>query len=84
MTQCKGKHALQVIMVAPGDAVADMVKVTRWCPNCGAVVVDAEIDGQIYAGRIARMRFPAAKIAADPDDARTLEFSPVTGEGAQS
>jgi len=33
--------------------------VVRWCPQCGAVVVDAEYDGRTAPGRIRSMAIPA-------------------------
>jgi hypothetical protein len=35
----------------------DPYHVIRWCPDCGAVVVDLEIDGRLV-GHSTRMRFP--------------------------
>lgn len=32
-------------------------EVVKWCPVCGAVVVDLEVDGRAYPGRIGKMRF---------------------------
>lgn len=36
-------------------------EVVRWCPNCGAVVIDVEVDGRVYPGRVSGMRFPKFK-----------------------
>ncbi len=33
--------------------------VVRWCPNCGAVVVDEDYDGRTNAGAYMPMRFPS-------------------------
>jgi hypothetical protein len=30
----------------------------RWCPKCGAVVVDEDTDGRISPGSIRKMQFP--------------------------
>lgn len=54
---CDGKnHPLVLILVSEdeydGDAVA------KWCPDCGAVVVDRVIDGRVSPGGIKKMRFP--------------------------
>ena len=38
-------------------------EVVRWCSNCGAIVVDAEVDNRVYAGHIMKMRLP--KLAKD-------------------
>lgn len=46
---------LVVVSEEPG-AASD--KVVRWCPNCGAVVVDEDFEGRILPGRYTKMRFP--------------------------
>ena len=33
-------------------------EVVKWCPVCGAIVVDNESDGRVYPGRIKKMMFP--------------------------
>ena len=33
-------------------------KVVNWCSDCGAIVIDGEIDGRIYPGRYMKIRFP--------------------------
>ena len=38
-----------------GDAVV------RWCPLCGAIVIDVDFDGRTAPGRIMTMRFPRNK-----------------------
>lgn len=30
--------------------------VVRWCPDCGAIVVDGEIDGRVLPGHVVKMR----------------------------
>jgi valyl-tRNA synthetase len=42
----------------------DVDHVVQWCPDCGAVVVDAECDNRVYPGRIIKMRFPKETIVA--------------------
>ena len=32
--------------------------VVMWCPDCGAVVVDAEMDGRTYPGKVLPMQHP--------------------------
>lgn len=32
--------------------------VVRWCPKCGAVVVDEDFDGRTHPGAYMSMRFP--------------------------
>lgn len=36
----------------------DIDHVVRWCPDCGAVVIDGEHDGRIAPGKIVPMKFP--------------------------
>lgn len=31
-------------------------EVVRWCPECGAIVVDCDLDNRIYPGRVMKMR----------------------------
>jgi hypothetical protein len=33
-------------------------EVVRWCPVCGAIVVDVDLDSRTYAGRYMKMMFP--------------------------
>ncbi len=41
--------------------------VTRWCMDCGAVVVDLDYDGYTRPGAIKPMQFPKlARDAAEP------------------
>jgi hypothetical protein len=35
----------------------DTESVVRWCPECGAVVVDREVDGRLM-GSVVKMQFP--------------------------
>lgn len=54
--KCKeGLHPLKEIM-RKHDCVADTV--VRWCPDCGAIVVDADCDGRVYAGHHMKMVLP--------------------------
>lgn len=36
----------------------DEAAVVRWCPQCGAVVVDTDFDGRTNPGAIMKMKFP--------------------------
>ena len=51
------KHNLEEIFRTCSDS-ADVDIVVRWCKDCGAVVVDREMDGTTYAGDIVKMKFP--------------------------
>lgn len=54
--KCKeGLHPLRVISRI-NDGFVD--KVIRWCPNCGAIVIDMECDGRVYAGHYKQMVLP--------------------------
>ena len=33
-------------------------EIIRWCPNCGAIVVDTECDGRLRPGEMLPMQFP--------------------------
>lgn len=58
-----GDMPLMVIYNHEGAASS---RVIRWCPNCGAVVVDEDIDGVTKKGAYTKMMFPklaGAKIA---------------------
>ena len=35
----------------------DTESVVRWCPKCGAVVIDREVDGRLM-GSVVKMKFP--------------------------
>ncbi len=36
----------------------DEEKVVRWCPECGAVVVDCDIDGRANPGYYKKLEYP--------------------------
>jgi valyl-tRNA synthetase len=36
----------------------DVYNVVNWCEDCGAVVVDVEVDGRINPGKCMKMIFP--------------------------
>lgn len=56
---CDGKnHPLKEIFRSGCED--DIQSVVRWCPDCGAVVVDGELDGRVRAGAVMPMRFPAS------------------------
>lgn len=52
----KGLHPFKVIsssMVGFNEA-----KVVRWCPECGAIVVDMDSDNRTYAGYYKTLQYP--------------------------
>lgn len=56
----KGQHNLIPVY---SHGTADEEVVVRWCPDCGAVVVDKDIDGKTFAGKIRRLQAPKIAIA---------------------
>ena len=55
-----GRHRLVEVYRADNGFEDEVV---RWCPSCGAIVIDVDYDGRVYAGRIMKMRLP--KLAKD-------------------
>jgi hypothetical protein len=54
-TELCGEASLVVITTEVG---ASSNKVVRWCPNCGAVVVDEDHNGRVIFGAYKEMQFP--------------------------
>jgi hypothetical protein len=46
------------IMSRPSGDGPDIVEVARWCQDCGAIVIDVDIDGQTKPGDAMTMTFP--------------------------
>ena len=38
--------------------VDEPCSVVRWCRECGAVVVDKDYDGRVFAGNVMKMKIP--------------------------
>lgn len=55
MCDKKNHPLIEVFRTGCEDGIQSVV---RWCPDCGAVVVDEELDGRVYAGSVMKMRFP--------------------------
>jgi predicted RNA-binding Zn-ribbon protein involved in translation (DUF1610 family) len=53
----KNQHIGRLVELDRTSVDWDVDAVTRWCPECGAVVVDKEYDCRIV-GYYAKMRFP--------------------------
>ena len=51
-----GKHNL--INIFTSSISRDEFKVVRWCKDCGAIVIDVDVDGRTFAGNIMKMRLP--------------------------
>ncbi len=57
-------HRLEVIASQPSIVAPGAKGVVRWCCDCGAVVVDVDVDGRTHPGGDAAMRFPALAVEA--------------------
>lgn len=56
-TGCKkGLHPLIAILTV--SQAFDTEKVVRWCPECGAIVIDMDYDGRTKPGHYMNMCFP--------------------------
>ena len=51
-----GVHPFIKIMTSP--VWIDEEEVVRWCPECGAIVVDCDIDGRVMPGYYKKLRYP--------------------------
>lgn len=49
----QGLHPLKTIYT---DSDGFVNVVIRWCPECGAVVIDNDVDGRVYSGKVMPMR----------------------------
>lgn len=57
LSKCKkGMHPFTKILSIP--AGIDEEKVVRWCPECGAIVIDHDIDGRVMPGYYMKLRCP--------------------------
>jgi len=58
MEDCfNGKHKLVDIYTAR-HSWDESHEIVRWCPICGAIVVDVEYDGRVKPGDTMTMKFP--------------------------
>ena len=52
----KGNHPLiEISSILLGY---DEEKIVRWCPNCGAIVIDLEVDNRLFPGHYMKMKIP--------------------------
>lgn len=51
----KGLHPFKVVA---SFKCGDEEKVVRWCPECGAVVVDMDYDNRTNAGYYKELQYP--------------------------
>lgn len=52
----KGNHDLKEIDRT--HCAYDEDFVVRWCQNCGAIVIDLEVDGRLFPGHYMKMKLP--------------------------
>lgn len=52
----KGKH--NFIDIFTRYIGEDEYKVVRWCKDCGAIVIDLDVDGRTYAGYFLKCQIP--------------------------
>jgi len=52
-----GEHNLKPIYNSQHDWDGTW-EVVKWCQDCGAIVVDLEVDNITYPGRVAKMEYP--------------------------
>lgn len=60
----RGPHDLQDISRRGTGEGPGITEVVRWCCNCGAVVVDIDVDGRTDPGRALPMQFPKLALSA--------------------
>lgn len=53
----KGNHHL-ITILCNRHSWDESEEVARWCPDCGAIVVDLDYDGRTQSGRGMGMRLP--------------------------
>lgn len=56
-TKCKeGQHSL--IRITSNDINSFETEIVRWCTECGAIVVDMEVDNRTFPGKYMKMKIP--------------------------
>lgn len=55
--RCTGKHEL-IVLMERGTGDPGVSEVVRWCRNCGASVIDIDVDGRTQPGGEMPMKFP--------------------------
>ncbi len=53
---CNETHPL--IKIYTADTLTGFTHNVMWCPECGCVVVDLEVDGRVAPGAVMRMKSP--------------------------
>jgi len=56
MIVCQSHDLAEVYQA--GTSLPGITEVVRWCRQCGAVVVDVDVDGRTKPGGIMSMIFP--------------------------
>lgn len=55
---CDGKNH-NLIRIISTSYMNGIDHVVRWCQDCGAVVVDTDVDGRTLPGAFMKMQFPS-------------------------
>lgn len=55
---CDGKNHSFKIIYSRTFSSYDEFAIVRWCKDCGAVVVDIDMDGRTFPGAIRGIEFP--------------------------
>ncbi len=57
---CDGKNH-PLIDIYESSEYYGASEVVRWCPDCGAIVIDIDVDGRVAhrPGGVMKMRFPS-------------------------
>ena len=67
---CKeGKH--RFIIITRNNTMAYVEEVVRWCPKCGAVVVDMDCDNRTSAGYYRKIQYPEITLKYGFEDYNT-------------
>lgn len=63
----QGLHPLKSVYI---DSDGFVQNVVRWCPECGAIVIDVDCDSRTYPGRVMKMKLPQAILNSQKEDYR--------------
>lgn len=65
MSVCQ-THDLIRVMQCRNPNAPNAFSVVRWCKCCGAIVIDADVDGRTLPGEIMPMRFASSTVKPYP------------------
>jgi hypothetical protein len=63
---CQKHTESDLIEVLSSNLGFDEYAVARWCPNCGAIVVDSDFDNRTSPGKYMKMRKPRNALDKTP------------------